>query len=330
MLKGVPIAVSLLILLLPMAQTVLGQDSLDPEEGDAPFPYYEGINNSTAVNYEDSFSLFFNNHTPRFDLLGRSKPRGFSFEMIELTHRNSRGIDIINITRERWNLLVDPLDHTFSYRTKAIWHNTGISGMNETDILLRFQPIWEGDTRRLEYNINLANNLTQGELTLSWMFRINRLMKPPHERDLERTWEPRFWNNNLTLNDSRGERLARVVWEKRAELLFENGSSYIDVEPQEQVGEEVILVDQKIDVTQEVKGVQSSGVIEIFEGLLNSFIEAGEEAVDYAMDHIYSLMMGTSIGLILIMIAFITIVRTMSDKDPEYELDYRKSRYYNR
>ncbi|MCK5774324.1 MAG: hypothetical protein KAH57_11095, partial [Thermoplasmata archaeon] len=113
MLKGVPIAVSLLILLLPMAQTVLGQDNWDPEEEDSPFPYYDGIDNSTAVNYEDSFSLFFNNHTPRFDLLGRYKPRGFSFGMIELTHKNSRGIDIINLTKEKWNLSVDPFNHTF-------------------------------------------------------------------------------------------------------------------------------------------------------------------------------------------------------------------------
>ncbi|MCK5773807.1 MAG: hypothetical protein KAH57_08455, partial [Thermoplasmata archaeon] len=220
-------------------------------------------------------------------------------------------------------------NHTFSYRTKAIWPNTGISGMNETNISLRFQPIWEGDTRRLEYDINLTRNLTEGELNLRWMFSINRPMRPPTDRDQERTWEPRFWNRNLTLNDSRGERLARVVWEKRAELLFENESSYVDVEPKEQVGEEAIVVDQKIDVISGVKGVQSSGVIEIFEGLLNSFIEAGEEAVDYTLDHIYSILIGTSIGLTLVLTAFITVVRTRKEREPRNELDYTKSRYYH-
>lgn len=330
MLKAVPIAVSLLILLLPMAQTVVGQYNLDPEDGDPTFPYYEGISNSTAMNFEDSFSFLFNNHTPRFDLLGRYKPKGFSFGMIELTHKNSRGIDIINLTKERWNLSVDPINHTFSYLTKAVWRNTGISGMNETEISLCFQPIWEGETRRLEYDINLTKNLTEGELNLRWMFSINRFMRPPPDRDLERTWEPKFWNNNLTLNDSRGENLARVVWEKRAELRFENRSSYIDVEPKEQAGEDVIVVDQKIEVTQGVKGIQSSGVIEIFKGLLDSFVEAGEEAVDYTLDHIYSVLIGTSISMILIITAFITIVKTRKGKEPRDELDYTKSKYFNR
>lgn len=249
---------------------------------------------------------------------------GLNMKVPSLEFKNNTHSMSMDPSYNYWTLEKGERDgNIYSYRTTANWM-AGSEDTGKRSVLeMRYFLKEENGTEVLDFSMNISSVPGEGKLTLRYMFNL--------VSGSGGTCRMRGRNNNGNgfeiVGDDSSE-VGSIDHGMTAMANTINGTEEIEIQPDQNISEEWGALDVSMDLSSGHRSVETGGIISLTEGFLDAVSTAGEEAIDYVMDHIYSFLIGGGLVLIGLLISASIFAWSSRKEDDSSELDLDKSPIY--
>ncbi len=252
----------------------------------------------------------------------------FMFGALNMDFRKGNLTESFELQNREWVHGFDPLVGRFSYMANVTMRIADPE-FNRTEVRLDFRPFADENTRRIEYNLTLDQNLTMDSISIRWKL-------DPMPEEMGRAIPGQFpdwgWSkhpNHLALNDPEGVDMARLHWDGNARGIRGDHVEYLPMESSNTVVNETVILEMNLDIGTQVDSIKTGGYLDFLDEFITILEEGTNDAGEIVRDHILSFALAAIVCTVMA-VGVLLYSRKKVSEEPRRDLDYRQSRFYKR
>ncbi|MCK5774363.1 MAG: hypothetical protein KAH57_11290 [Thermoplasmata archaeon] len=316
-------AISTLVVLLLLPVTVNAFMAQGPGgSGDdiGRMPWNE--EDSSDLSMGKGFTFRYATREPHVGMFPDDLLDGIAFSIDSVSLENGSGTWDLDMGGEGWDLVEE--ENSIRYSMHGMLFENGTEEGGEVEVEVRFSTEVLDGARKVSYQLKLEG-VEDGELRIGYRYSLENGGGACFSCNDKETG--RLGGNRFSFRNDRGDEVGSASWDGTALIRQEQNSSTIDVETEGELVENEVVLDLSMQISSDVASIETGGTLEFLDGFIEAFGKAADDTRDYLVDHIYSVLIGGAVMVVVIIIA-ISLLGRKGGRDDSDGLDLRKNRYY--